>query len=357
MRTKKGNVVGVLLLVSLLVSDWACAPRRPEQAREGVLAPEEAPAIIMTVQGPLPPNELGPTLPHEHVLVDFIGAEEVDPRRYNQEEAFTVALPHLRRARELGVRTIIECTPDYLGRDPVLLRRLSEASGLHLLTNTGYYGAVEGKYLPQHAHIETADQLAARWDLEWREGIAGTGIRPGFIKISVNKSPLVAVDRKLVQAAGRTHRKNGLTIASHTGSGAAALEELAILQEEGVAGQAFIWVHAQSEKDRSFHLQAARQGAWLSFDGLSPSNLPEYLAHLQALKEANLLGQVLLSHDAGWYSVGEPGGGDFRSYETLFQDFIPLLQETGFTGAEIRQLTVENPQRAFTVRVRGVIKN
>lgn len=344
--------MGLLLLVSLLASDWACAPRQPEQAQEGA-APEQAPAQIMTVQGPLPPNEMGPTLPHEHVLVDFVGAEEVDPRRYNQEEAFATALPHLRRARELGVRTLIECTPDYLGRDPVLLRRLSEASGLHLLTNTGYYGAVEGKYLPQHAHIETADQLAARWDLEWREGIAGTGIRPGFIKISVNNSPLGAVDRKLVQAAGRTHRKSGLTIASHTGTGAAALEELAILQEEGVAGQAFVWVHAQSEKDRSFHLQAARQGAWLSFDGLSPENQPEYLGHLQAMKEAQLLGQVLLSHDAGWYSVGEPGGGTFRSYDTLFQDFLPRLKDAGFTEAEIRLLTVENPQQAFTVRVRG----
>lgn len=351
MHKNRRNFSRVALLVFLLAAGWSCAPRTQEQAGERA-GPEAVPAQVMTVMGPIQPEELGLTLPHEHVLVDFIGAGEVDPKRYSQDEVFDVVLPHLRRAKQLGVQTLIEATPDFLGRDPVLLRRLSEASGLHLLTNTGYYGAGEGKFLPQHAHIETADQLAARWALEWREGIAGTGIRPGFIKISVNASPLVPVDRKLVQAAARTHRKSGLTIASHTGSGAAALEELAILQAEGVAGRAFIWVHAQSEKDRDFHRQAARQGAWLSFDGLSATNLADYLGHLQAMKEAGLLGQVLISHDAGWYHVGEPSGGSFRSYETLFQDFLPALRETGFTEQEIRQLTVENPQRAFAVRVR-----
>ena len=344
----------LLLLLLLQGAWWACAPRGSEQQTgERTAAPTEVgPAQVLTVQGPISPEQMGLTLPHEHVLVDFAGAEEADPKRYDQDEVFEKVLPYLLQAKELGLQTLVEATPNYLARDPVLLRRLSEASGLHLLTNTGYYGAVDGKFLPPHAHTETADQLAARWLLEWREGIGGTGIRPGFIKTSVNASPLVPVDRKLVQAAARTHRQSGLTIASHTTNGPAALEELGILQEEGVAGQAFIWVHAQSEKDRSFHLQAARQGAWLSFDGLSASNLPEYLGHLQAMKEADLLGQVLVSHDAGWYHVGEPGGGSFRSYESLFRDLLPALRTAGFTEQEIRQLTVENPQRAFAVRVR-----
>ncbi|MGH8020026.1 MAG: phosphotriesterase, partial [Opitutaceae bacterium] len=42
---------------------------------------------------------------------------------------------------ELGVETLVECTPAYVARDPKLLARLSEASGLHVLTNTGLYGA------------------------------------------------------------------------------------------------------------------------------------------------------------------------------------------------------------------------
>ncbi|HEY8504208.1 MAG TPA: hypothetical protein VIL46_06465, partial [Gemmataceae bacterium] len=61
---------------------------------------------------------------------------------------------------------------------------------------------------------------------------------------------------------------------------------------------------------------------------------------------------VLLSHDAGWYHVGEPNGGRFRPYDTLFTDFLPALRKAGFTAAEVRRLTVDNPREAFTIRVR-----
>jgi predicted metal-dependent phosphotriesterase family hydrolase len=67
----------------------------------------------------------------------------VSKDRYQADEAFRVALPHLRRIKELGCRSLVECTPAFLGRDPALLRRLSEASGLQIITNTGYYSAVE----------------------------------------------------------------------------------------------------------------------------------------------------------------------------------------------------------------------
>ena len=117
----------------------------------------------------------------------------------------------------------MECTPAYLGRDPVLLQRLSRAASLQILTNTGYYGAANDKFLPPHAFTESADQLAARWIREARDGIDGTGVRPAFMKIGVDAGPLSAVDEKLVRAAARTHRATGLPIYSHTGNGIAAL--------------------------------------------------------------------------------------------------------------------------------------
>ncbi len=307
---------------------------------------------VLTVAGPVEATELGVVLPHEHVLVDFVGAQEVRPGRYDSDEAFQVILPHLRRARQLGCRTLVECTPAYLGRDPRLLQRLAEASGLHLLTNTGYYGARGGKFLPPHAHQENADQLARRWLDEWREGIEGTGIRPGFIKIGVDAGRLTEVNRKLVQAAARTHLASGLTIAAHTGDGRAAQQQLDVVRNEGVAPSAWIWVHAQNERDLAIHRQLAEQGAWISLDGIAPATIERHVAMVRSLSQAGLLGQVLVSHDAGWYSVGEPRGGTYRGYETLFTDFLPALREAGFTEAQIEQLTVSNPARALTVAVR-----
>ena len=307
----------------------------------------------MTVSGPIAPEQMGTTLPHEHVLVDFAGAEVVTPDRYDREEVFATVLPYLQRARALGVETLVEATPAYLGRDPLLLRRLSDASRVRILVSTGYYGAREDQHLPHHAFTDSADSLAARWIREWTSGIDGTGIRPGLIKIGVDTGPLSEVDRKLIQAAARTHLRTGLTIASHTGPAAGAMEQLAVLEEEGVDPVAWIWVHAQAEADSTFHVRAAKSGAWVSFDGLAPGEVERYVARVAFMRAEGLLHRVLVSHDAGWYHVGEPGGGAFRPYETLFTDFLPALRAQGFTDDEIHQLIVVNPAQALTIRVRA----
>src|SRR5690348_4038146 len=115
---------------------------------------------IETVRGPIPASELGPTLPHEHVLCDFIGAAETGPHRWDRAAVTRVMLPLLRDAATAGFRGFVDCSPAWIGRDPELLRSLSEASGLHILTNTGYY---KEPYLPPHAFTDSADQLADRW--------------------------------------------------------------------------------------------------------------------------------------------------------------------------------------------------
>ncbi len=303
---------------------------------------------IEPVTGPIAPDRLGLTLMHEHVLVDFIGADQVSPDRYDADHAFATVLPHLKQVRVLGCDSLVECTPAYLGRDPVLLKRLSEASGIQILSNTGYYGAAKDKHLPPHAFTETAEQLAARWVGEHAHGLDGTSIKPAFMKIGVDGAPLSAVDAKLVRAAGLAHRRTGLPIASHTGSGAAALEELDLLEKAGVPLAAFIWVHAQNERDPTFHTRVAARGAWVEFDGVSAASIGRHVELVRHMQKEGRLGHVLVSHDAGWYRVGEPGGGQFRAYDTLFTAFLPALVSAGFEKADITQLLVDNPRRALT---------
>ena len=304
---------------------------------------------IMTVRGPIAPEAAGIMLPHEHLMSTF-GAEPARQPRYDEADLLQAVLPRLRALKRLGAGTVADATAAYFGRDPALLRRLSERSGLHLLTNTGYYGAADDRYVPAHAHEETADELAARWLGEWRHGIGGTDVRPGFVKIGVDAGPLSDVDRELVRAAARLHLASGLTLAVHTGDNAEAVaEQLAVLEEEGVAPGAWIWVHANKVARAEALLPAARAGAWLSLDGLEAEAVPHHLALVQAMKEAGFLGQVLLSHDGNSYRAG---GRPPRPYEALFTRFLPALLEAGFTTAEVRTLTVENPARAFGVRVR-----
>ena len=311
---------------------------------------------VMTVLGPIAPSAFGSALCHEHVLVDFVGADAIGPGRYDAGEAFAVALPYLRRARELGCRGFVECTPAFLGRDPGLLARLAQAARLHILTNTGYYGAANDKYVPRHAHQESADALADRWTREWNGGIDGTGIRPGFIKTGVDAGPLSPIDLKLVQAAARTHVRTGLTIASHTGDTRAGLDQIDVLAREGVAPGAFIWVHAQNDWDLGSRVDAARAGAWIEIDNLDAGTVGTCVERATALKSRGCLRRLLVSHDAGWYRPGEPRGGAFRGFETLYTAFVPALQRAGWTGSEITRLLVDNPASAFTIlpRVRPV---
>jgi phosphotriesterase-related protein len=276
-------------------------------------------------------------LVHEHVLVDFVGADQIRPGRYNRDEVFRIARPKLEEVRRLGCRRLLECTPNFLGRDPELLARLSDAVGIEIWSNTGLYGAADHKFVPAFARNETAAQLAKRWIAETREAW-----RPRFIKIGVNRGPLDEIDRKLVRAAAITSRETGLTIASHTGDGAAAVEQLEIVNAETVSPAKFVWVHAQNEQEHSLHEKVARAGAWVEFDGIGPKTGEYHLECVRFLAAKGLLNRTLVSQDAGWYHVGEPGGGEFRGYTYLYSDFLPRLKP-----AEIAMLMWQNPRAAF----------
>jgi phosphotriesterase-related protein len=311
--------------------------------------------MVQTVSGPVEASKLGFTLTHEHVLCDFAGAEVTDPGRWNPDEVYATMLPYLKQARERGVRAFVDCSPAYIGRDPRLLQRLAKASGLHLLTNTGYYGAAGDKYVPKHAYTETAQQLADRWTAEWEHGIEGTGIKPGFIKIGVDPAQgapprLSEIDAKLVRAAAITHLRTGLTIASHTGQGLAALEELAILKDEGVAPSAFIFVHADGEPDQALRHRVAAMGAWVSYDGVSPDSVTRHVGLVTAMLKEHP-DRLLLSHDAGWYQAGEKAQKP-RDYNCIPDALLPALRKAGVPEADLRRLTVTNPAEAFTVRIR-----
>ncbi|MBA4301837.1 MAG: aryldialkylphosphatase [Cyclobacterium sp.] len=304
---------------------------------------------IETSTGPILIDSLGLTLIHEHMLVDFIGADSISPDRWDRDAVVAKVLPYLLEVKKHGVKTILDCTPSFLAKDPLLLKELSEKSGIRILTNTGYYGAVGGKYLPKHAYSESAEELSFRWIDEFENGIEGTGIKPGFIKISVNEADALSeIDQKLVKAAGLTHQQTGLTIASHTGTWKTAAQEVRILQEMGVDPSAFVWVHAQNEPDFKNYQVAAELGVWISLDGIGWAIDP-YVERLLFAKENRFLNRVLISHDAGWYDPAKPSGGDFQPFTNIFEKLIPVLNEKGFTDLDWNLLLNENPKLAFQI--------
>lgn len=304
---------------------------------------------ITTVRGTIPASQMGFALPHEHIMSIF-GGPIAQQAEYDTEALFGVVIPYLKKLKGLGLQTLCECTAAYFGRRADLLKTIAKETELHILTNTGYYGAAKDRYVPDHAHTETVDQLTKRWVSDWKNGIDGTDIRPGFIKIGVDSGPLSPLDKKLIRAAAQTHLHSGLTIAAHTsGSPEAANAQIAALQQEGVHPSAWIWVHAHNVKDNQALLSAAQQGAWIEFDGIQEKSVERHLELVNLMKKHGHLNQVLLSHDGNSFRYGDR---PFKPYESLFTHFIPRLKQAGYTQQEIHQLTTKNPAQAFAVQIR-----
>jgi len=306
---------------------------------------------IYTVTGPIRLSEVQGVLPHEH-LNSFFRSPKEALLEYDEAKAADQILTVLQTLKSQGINLVMDCTTINFGRHPVLLKRISEESGIYIMVSTGIYGAAGQEYVPLNAYVESAEALASRWISEFQDGIPATDIRPGFIKVGVDKGSPSSVERKLVRAAALTHKATGLTIANHVSGGnlEAAKVCLDILKEEGVSPEAWIFVHAQGVKDSKDLIQLARQGVWIELDGLrdDPKRIEQHLSHLVELKEAGLLHKVLLSHDGG----AAPLGRTPRPMTTLMDKFVPLLRETGFSQTDIDQLIKVNPVKAFTVRRR-----
>lgn len=339
------------------ISNLACAsavaclqnPLSADQRKQAV------DGTVMTVCGPVAASDLGLTLTHEHILVDFVGADAIRSGGYDYNLVAKRAIPHLRELRQLGVDTLVECTPAYIGRDPVLLKRLSEESEVHLITNTGFYGARDGFFVPASARKMSAQELAAIWIDEARNGIGKSGIFPGFIKTAVNPDEISELDRRLVHAAAITHRETGLTIHSHTGrTPACGYQQLEILKEQGIDPSAWVWVHATGMQDLEDLRAAFEAGAWISFDNLRPDakSVDRMLKCLRFAKDNGWIDQILISHDAGWFEPNKPDGGEHRSYTVYFTHLLDRVAEAGLSREDLLRVSTVNAANAMVLRKR-----
>ncbi|HUQ93514.1 MAG TPA: hypothetical protein VM120_17670, partial [Bryobacteraceae bacterium] len=127
------------------------------------------------------------------------------------------------------------------------------------------------------------------------------------------------------------------------GNGIAASEQLEIIVSEKVSPAKFVWVHADGEKDHSFHKKLGAAGAWVEFDhvGPAPEALKWHLECVRFMEQNQLLHRTLLSQDAGYYRPGEPNAA-FKDYSHIYTKFVPLL-----TSTIAKTLLWENPHAAF----------
>jgi phosphotriesterase-related protein len=306
---------------------------------------------IQTINGPVSVESLGLSLPHEHLFTDLRGPGAPGYAEADSDDVVRAMSPYLAEASDVGVTLLVECTPPGVGRNIGMLRRLAETTPIHIVAATGAYREA---FLTAAIRDMPLEAVVHLWTGELTEGIEGTSSRAGFIKLAVSDDGITALEARNLRAAALTSQRTGAVIASHTRGGKLAHEEMDLLEAAGLTLERFIWVHAQNEPDHAVHAEVARRGAWVELDAIgAEGRLEIHLEATLALLEAGYVDHILLSHDAGWYQPGQPGGLPFsqgrRGYTALVDQFLPALRARGVTEEMVRRLTVTNPARAFVV--------
>jgi phosphotriesterase-related protein len=304
---------------------------------------------IHTLKGPVDPTSLGLILPHEHLFTDLRGPSVPDYAQREPESVVEVVAPHLADAAATGVTALVECSTVGVGRNLSVLRSLSDSTSIHIVAPTGVY---RDAFIPAAMRDMSEDELAELWTTELTEGIDGTSVRAGFIKLAMSDDGPTPLEVRNLRAAAKASRRTGAVIGSHTIGGRVARQEMDILENAGLDLSRWIWIHAQTEPDVSVLNEAARRGAYVELDtvGAPFQSQPELLERVARLIEAGFLSKILLSHDAGWFDPSSPDGSPkegYRGYTALVRDFIPALRASGVRDEEIYGITVLNPRDAF----------
>jgi phosphotriesterase-related protein len=298
---------------------------------------------IPTTLGPKNSTELGFILPHEHIFVDLRTWNTPGYAQAEIGEVVKLLSPELSRAQESGVTAIVECSTVGVGRRADIDRAVSEAAQLPLVIPTGVY---REPWIPDWVHAASEDYLAD-WMLSELQGeIENSGVQAGWIKLSAGDEGLTDTEIKVLKAAATAGRETNAVIGSHTIRGRVVRNQLDIIESMGYTAERFIWIHTHVEPDFALHLEMARRGAWLEYDGISNQDEDD-IRNIQGLLEAGFGDRLLLSHDRGWYDPALPGGGVPKPYTYLPNEFLPKLRETGITEETILQFTHTNPFQAF----------
>jgi phosphotriesterase-related protein len=307
---------------------------------------------VMTVSGPIPPDRVGFTLPHEHTGIYLWHiADRWDQWELTPDEA--TLIDELADFRRRGGSTLVDLTLDGVGRDPERLRRLATRTGVQLVMGCGWY---RGAYYLAEARIDrrTVDDLAAELVAEFRDGVAGTGVHPGIIgEIGTDKPWVSATEERAHRAAARAALATGMAITTHAVMSPVGLAQLRIFEEEGVDPGRVVIGHADSYPVLDHYLAILDRGANLEFDFIGQRFATEEAAEprlvelIVELLERGYGTQLLLSQDVCHNSQLRANGG--FGYAYLQQHFLPTLRTAAVAEGEIAQMTTDNPRRILTI--------
>ncbi len=312
--------------------------------------PLGSPKKIPTATGEILPDQMGITSVHEHIVMPK------DPAQ--RQKSFDFAVADLKKAKALGLQTIVDVGPT---DDVTGIREISQATGINVVCCTGSYILKDDQQAMTIADFETR----MRRDIE--EGIQGTQIRPGVIKVAAKGLPIKPAEKNLFIAAARIQKRYGLTICTHAVSGCA--EQQQILEEAGAdlkhcyfshVEATFGWNGRNVEQEIDYLQGVVSKGSSLSFNNFGNWNhtKPTDLALIiQELSKRGYDDRMVATIDLTW--TFENGNikilwgdtnedGNDRTYSYPLRKVVPWMLEKGIPKGTIDKFMIGNPRRLFT---------
>ena len=296
---------------------------------------------VETVTGPVPANELGVILPHEHLIVD-----SYDVRRNSEgvllERAMMV--DEVALYKQAGGNTIVEQTVYGLHPDPQGLRDISEKTGVKIIAGTGFYWDM---YHPTWLHEMSVADITKRLVEHITVGFPGTDIRAGYMgELGTHHRKITPTETRVLQAAAKAQIETGIPIGTHALFTEIGVDQLNILEAAGADLDITVIGHCDTNRDLNYSRKLLGRGVWIAYDAVG--QLDKQTDELRAESIATLLREghgekLLISTDIAGRSRMVAHGG--HGYGYLLTKFVPMLKSAGVTDAEITMLTEHNPQR------------
>lgn len=360
---------------------------------------------VQTVTGPVPPSAITGILHHEHLLSLTPGPwlsggrphEHVAPEHLTftanaadtpyAEDQVRHAVAALSGLKELGINTVVDLSPyGVVGRDAhgdnvTLLREISERSGVHVVAGTSVY--LE-KFSPQWTRDANELTMTGRFHRDATTGIGETDIKAGiFGEQATSLDQITAHEEKCLRAAARAALSTGLALTTHTTHGTKALEQIAIIDEEGLPLSRVVIGHQDTHQEPgspehlAYVLRVAETGVNLALDTIgkqtwdlfaepAPSQpddgeFAKRAFHKSDHTRMRLLvellrhgyeDQILLSQDlTGAEVYMNPGTHGQWGYSYLAASFPQIVLKDAHPAAPIpfHKLLHDNPLRLLTI--------
>lgn len=317
---------------------------------------------IQTLEGPVDTGSLGTVLMHEHVFNVTAEIQIAHPgfNGWDPEVEVPRAKETLTKVKQAGVDTIVELSPIGLGRKLEWLRGACEGTGLNVVLATGLYTY---EVLPRPWHfsgpgtlLDGEEPLDALMLADLRDGIEGSGVKPGILKCAVDQAGLTEHVERVLRSVCRVHRATGAPICVHTHPEThRGLDALRVLREEEVDPRRVMLAHCGDTSDADHLTELAESGALLGMDRFGLDILKPFEERVGIVVEMarrGFAGQMVLSQDTNCFSDWFPPGLEQQisprwHYLHVLQDVVPALLEAGVAQDDVDLMLRGNPARFF----------